>query len=156
MDTTVPGKKGAVLGEGGRRGPWPLLLTLPFVFLLLALAVGTQHPLSVVVETAFAPLCHQIPERSVLWGRPLAVCTRCAGFYTGLAAAGLAGAAAAVLGWRGRVAAPVVILCLVPLAVDGTANLAGLWSSPAGARAVIGLIAALPLALILVGRHEPE
>ncbi|MBI4457023.1 MAG: DUF2085 domain-containing protein [Acidobacteria bacterium] len=36
----------------------------------------------------FAPICHQIPQRSLwLFGKPLAVCARCSGFYFGFLAA---------------------------------------------------------------------
>jgi len=146
-------------GDGRRRAQtflWPLLLTLPLFFLLIALAAGPDSWVGALVERGFAPLCHQIPERSLLWGQPLAVCTRCAGFYAGLALAGILGFAAAAAGWRKTVPGGLVIAGLVPLAVDGTANFAGLWSSPPAVRALIGLLAALPLALILVGRHEAE
>ncbi|MFO7769551.1 MAG: DUF2085 domain-containing protein [bacterium] len=142
--------------RGGARWFWPLLLVLPAAFLLLAAAAGPESPIGTIVEAGFAPFCHQIPGRSLLGGRPLAVCTRCAGFYTGLALAGMTGAAAAAAGWRGRVPGAVLAAGLAPLAVDGTANLLGLWASPAAVRALIGMVAALPLALILVGRHEAE
>jgi len=40
---------------------------------------------STLVRLFFAPLCHQIPERSFhLMGSPIAVCARCMGCYAGL------------------------------------------------------------------------
>ncbi|HEY3131977.1 MAG TPA: DUF2085 domain-containing protein [Acidobacteriota bacterium] len=36
------------------------------------------------IRLFFAPICHQIPERSFwLFGKPLSVCARCSGFYFG-------------------------------------------------------------------------
>ena len=149
--------------EGARRAPrdrgrllWPLVLALPLLFLLLAVLAGPQSVVALLVERGFAPLCHQIPERSLLMGHPLAVCTRCAGFYTGLALAGAVGAVLGAVGWRRRVPGLVLVAALLPLGVDGGANLIGLWSSPPLLRALIGLLAALPLALILVGYDEAE
>jgi hypothetical protein len=38
--------------------------------------------------------------------------------------------------------------------VDGTANLLGLWQTSAALRAIIGVAAAVPLALLLVGERH--
>ena len=47
------------------------------------LAAGRAE--SAAVYAAFAPLCHQMAERSwTVLGLPLAVCTRCFGFYCGV------------------------------------------------------------------------
>jgi uncharacterized membrane protein len=74
------------------------------------------------LHLAYAPLCHQQPERSLgLAGFPLAVCARCTGLYLG----GLAGLVAGVLllRWRDRwpqrtwlfaTAAPTAIDAVLP------------------------------------------
>jgi len=74
------------------------------------------------LHLAYAPLCHQLAERSLwLGGVPLAVCARCTGLYAG----GLAGLVVGVacLGrrdrgprprWLALVAAPTAIDALLP------------------------------------------
>ncbi|HEY2934518.1 MAG TPA: DUF2085 domain-containing protein [Acidobacteriota bacterium] len=49
-----------------------------------AIVIPAVLPAADWFRVLFAPICHQIPERS-LWvnGRPLAVCVRCSGFYLG-------------------------------------------------------------------------
>lgn len=89
----------------------------------------------------FSPLCHQIPERCfTLGGRPLAVCARCLGIYSGFAG-GLAlfplvrGFARPVLP-RFR----VFLLLAAPMALDALAGIAGVWSSPGPARFATGFL----------------
>ena len=92
------------------------------------------------VYAVFAPLCHQIPERSfVLNGHPLAVCGRCLGIYAGFAA-GLV-LYPVVRGFT-RVTLPPVrlfLLLTVPMAIDGAGGLLGAWRSPIGLRFATGL-----------------
>ena len=53
----------------------------------LAIVLPALWPEARWLRILFAPLCHQIPERSFwLNGRPLAVCVRCSGFYFGFLA----------------------------------------------------------------------
>jgi uncharacterized membrane protein len=77
----------------------------------------------------FAPLCHQIPDRSFrLFGQPLAVCARCFGIYAGF----LAGAAAypRIRGFS-RPPLPDTRLFLAlsaPIAIDAAANILRIWT----------------------------
>jgi len=143
-----------MLEEGTGKSPsrgwgWPLLLVTPALLIGLAAAFGEGSVVDWVIRQGFAPVCHQIGDRAIaVAGSRLVVCARCAGFYSGLAAAGIIVAAADGLGRRWRVQT-VWFLLLIPLAVDGTANLLGVWSTPAAGRAVIGLLAAVPLAAAL-------
>jgi uncharacterized membrane protein len=133
---------------------WALLLTAPALLIVMAALFGEGSVVDLVVRKAFAPICHQIADRGILVGSShLVVCARCTGFYGGLAAAGLATAAAGSLGQRRRMPSAWFLL-IVPLVADGMANLLGVWATPAAVRAAIGLIAAVPLATALTGiRH---
>jgi uncharacterized membrane protein len=94
-----------------------------------------------VLYAMFAPVCHQIPERSFFFhGFPLAVCGRCLGVYTGFLAGLLA--YPAVRGFR-RVALPSLsffILLSLPIGLDFGGGLLGLWTSPIGLRYATGFI----------------
>ncbi len=67
------------------------------------LAASSARPEAWFLYQAFAPFCHQIPQRSwEIQGYPLAVCARCCGVYGGLFLAALLGLAASNLGGRHR------------------------------------------------------
>lgn len=109
----------------------------------------------------FAPLCHQIPERSFsLAGEPLAVCHRCTGIYAGL----LVGAFL----WRGagrfeglfrfdrseiagRGAGWLLVLAAAPAAVDWGAGLTGFWESGALVQAGTGFWFGVGTGLLVTG-----
>ena len=87
----------------------------------------------------FAPVCHQIPGRSFFFrGFPLAVCARCLGIYAG-ALAGLV-AYPFVRGFSrvGLPATRLFLLLSLPIGLDFSGGLLGLWSSPNGLRAATG------------------
>jgi len=80
------------------------------------------------LRLAFAPLCHQLPERSfVLFGGPLAVCARCTGLLLG-GVLGLACAAWLVVGRERAVPRSWLAALVLPTAADGA--LAVLGASP--------------------------
>lgn len=116
-----------------------------------------------VLMRAFAPVCHQLPGRSLhVDGIPLAVCDRCLGIYVGLLAGVL------TIGWgralwiRVRDADRYVLLgSLVPLALDWVGPVLGLWPngplSRAGTGLLFGIVAASFVAdRLLSGRRRPE
>ncbi len=54
------------------------------------LAAIYAAPLFPAISLAFNAVCHQAPERCFEWlGRPLPVCARCLGLYSGVLAAAL-------------------------------------------------------------------
>jgi uncharacterized membrane protein len=117
-----------------------------------------------VLYAMFAPVCHQIPERSFFFlGFPLAVCGRCLGVYTGFLAGLLA--YPAVRGFR-RVALPslpLFVLLSLPIGLDFGGGLLGLWTSPIGLRYATGFVwgTALPYFFVtglaeLLGRRTPR
>ncbi len=130
--------------------PAVLLLLTPALLLGLAGLAGPGSEVDRIVRYVFAPFCHQQSDRCLLFGASLAVCARCAGFYAGLA---LIAGAGLGLGRVVRVR-PVGLFALLPLVVDGSANLLGLWASPAPLRALTGVLASVPLALLVLGGHD--
>jgi hypothetical protein len=71
-----------------RLAAWAVLASLAAAAVAAPLLGSAGAP----VYAAFAWICHQRPERS--WevaGRPLAVCVRCFGIYTGALAAAIGG-----------------------------------------------------------------
>lgn len=114
------------------------------VALILYGAANPGSAIHVSTRLVFRPACHQIAERSFMWGdTPFCVCQRCFGIYTGLMLGGII----AALGFRAdagnkklwmAATAPmllhVVALNLFP-AVDwwwmrfGTGALFGVWGA---------------------------
>jgi uncharacterized membrane protein len=87
----------------------------------------------------FAPLCHQIPERSFyVAGHPLAVCARCAGVYAGFTVClllyplvrSLRRTDAPRRGW--------LVLIALPCVLDYLVNFTGLWHNTHASRALTG------------------
>lgn len=93
------------------------------------------------LRLAYAPLCHQLSERSLaLEGRPLAVCARCSGLYAG-GLAGLLLSAAAGLGVRRPgPRARWLLAAVAPTALDVLAY----WTGFGGLGNVPRALAALP------------
>jgi uncharacterized membrane protein len=146
--SAVPWAVGQPLRSGWL--PGAILLLLPALLLGPAGLSGPGSEIDRIVRLVFAPFCHQQFDRSLLFGHSLAVCARCAGFYAGLA---LVAGAGLGLGRVVRVR-PIGLLGLLPLLVDGGANRLGLWASPAPLRALTGVLAAVPLALLVLGGHD--
>jgi uncharacterized membrane protein len=128
---------------------WAVVLAALFVAGTFVTPLLPQGGAAGLLRVAYAPLCHQMPERSVaIGGGTQAVCARCSGLYLG----GLIGlAAAALMLSRGRlrprrwwlVAAltPSVIDLLLPwLGLPNLANLPRLLLAiPAGGVAALFL-----------------
>lgn len=101
-----------------------------------------------VLMRVFAPVCHQLPDRSPhLAGVQAAICDRCTGIYFGLVV-GVASVRAGSVIWRyikgyGRY---VLLGSLVPLGLDWAGPVFGLWSngplSRFGTGFLFGIIAA--------------
>jgi len=123
-----------------------ILAWLAAIFLAPYLRSRGAGALSALLYAVFAPLCHQIPDRCLVFhGCPLAVCARCLGIYAGFLA-GLAGYPF-VRGW-GSLALPkarLVVLSSLPMGLDFLAGAAGLWASPPGLRIATGLVWGLAL-----------
>jgi uncharacterized membrane protein len=115
---------------------------LAFVALIFAapLAEASGHPaIGWFLYRAFAPLCHQIAERSFYAaGYPLAVCARCFGVYAGFTACLLLYPLALSLR---RTEAPRrgwLVLFALPCVVDFLINFATPWHNTHASRALTG------------------
>ena len=151
----IPVGEGAAFTRSIPALVWVLLLWTPALLILLASATGPGTLIHGAVDLAFRPFCHQTPERSLLlFGNTLVVCARCTGFYGGLGVFGIVAASVYTLGLKKRVPRRAFILVL-PLAIDGTANLLGIWATGALLRSMTGILAAAPVAAALLGnRYE--
>jgi len=96
-----------------------------------------------VVRAAYAPLCHQLPARSLHFaGQPLPVCARCLGLYAG-------GFGGLFLAWLipalgKRANGRWLVIALLPTIVDGLARVLG-WP---GAANLPRLVLALPAGMV--------
>ena len=92
-----------------------------------------------LIYSAFARVCHQLPERSFhLWQHQLAVCARCTGIYIGFAC----GAAIYPLGragWR-MPHRRWLILAAGPMVIDWALGFTGLWENTHLSRAITGAL----------------
>ena len=99
----------------------------------------------------FSYICHQIPDRSLhLAGHQLAVCSRCFGVYFGL----LAGILIYPL-WRSvdeieSIPRFWLFLSLIPIAIDWSLTVFGIWENTQVSRFVTGLILGAACATYMV------
>ena len=141
-------------GAPGARFWWGWAATFALTGLLLALV--TLPPFvtpgwRVLLMHGFGNVCHQMVERSPsIGGVQLAVCHRCYGVYWGLALGPLA-----LLVLRRqfavaqRHAMPVVLLSLLPGAMDWLAGVLGIWHNTPASRMATGILFGLVAGLFL-------
>lgn len=126
---------------------------LPFLVPLLGRVSGA---LAHLVDLAFAPFCHRLPERTlVLLGAPMPVCSRCAGVYAGLALGALVrGPRASAATWRLALA-----IAALPMVVDVLTQDLGAHSVWHATRlttgAIFGFVAAAAITSWLRDLFEP-
>jgi uncharacterized membrane protein len=132
---------------------------LPAALLAPVLAAKGFVSASALLYLFFAPLCHQIPDRSFeLAGFAMAVCHRCCGLYTGLAAAACFPNAALRPLERPAVRRMAVLAAAVLLCLDAGLPYLGWWENTAWTRWTTGLFlgtvfsALLRLGLSSLGR----
>lgn len=94
----------------------------------------------------FRLMCHGKVERCLeLAGAPMPICARCAGIYGGMLLGILAFRAVPLL--RERIMRGIAFAAVVPLALDGLTQLAGLRESTNELRIATGVIAGLAFGL---------
>ena len=122
-----------------------LVAGLALLGLVVSPAVLAHTPLAWLgdaLREGYSPFCHQQADRCLhLGGIPLAACSRCVGVMSG-AVLGLL--LAGIAGWIGRIRLwpiSLLIVGLLPLALDAVLGLAGLWDNSHGSRGLSGLLA---------------
>jgi uncharacterized membrane protein len=106
----------------------------------LAAAAG-HNDLAFAIYRAFAPFCHQLPERSYfIEGHKFAVCSRCTGIYAGFAFTLLLYPLFRSL--RNTATPPLsfLILAALPLAIDFSLTFIGLWENTHTSRLLTGAL----------------
>lgn len=116
---------------GGRLFELGLLLVGAAPWLLTFLKVESPF-----VRHAYAPLCHQLPERTLLLqGLAMPICSRCAGIYAGLVLGVLACIPRSWLGAMPR----VVTVAAAAMALDVSTQALGLHAPWHPSRLATGL-----------------
>ena len=116
------------------------LLVLQIIVAPLAEAGGYTE-ISTGIYRAFAPFCHQLPERSYfIDGHKFAVCSRCTGIYFGFAfmlvlfplVRSLRNAEFPARRW--------LLIATLPLAIDWGLTFFGIWENTHTSRLLTGLL----------------
>lgn len=101
----------------------------------------------------FRIMCHGRVERCLeLFGAPMPICARCVGIYGGMLLGILAFWAVPLL--RERVMRGVAFAAVLPLALDGLTQLAGLRESTNELRIATGIVAGLAFGLWILSAVE--
>lgn len=135
---------------------WSAGLTVISVWFALIVAapllrVENMDAFSAPLYRFFGHVCHQMPARS-LWlaGQQLAVCSRCFGVYFGL----LAGFILYPLWRRTEEIEPLpriwLFLSLIPIGVDWSLTVFGIWENTHASRFVTGTILGFACAVYIV------
>ncbi len=125
---------------------WTLFIVVPPILI----ENGLQN-IAAPIYTFFSYICHQRPERSFhIFSHQFAVCSRCFGVYFGL----LLGVAVYPL-WRSiDNVEPLprfwLILSVIPIAVDWSLGVSGIWENNHLSRFVTGLILGFGCAVFIV------
>lgn len=126
-----------------RRRSWLIVVgLLAAICILVVLPPFVGEAARQTIRAGFAPLCHQLPERSfIINGVPLAVGHRCLGIYLGLTA----GAVVMPLLWTRRSElrrhSPLILLVLLAvLGLDWVGPLLGGWFNSVGSRLMTGIV----------------
>jgi uncharacterized membrane protein len=142
-----------------RRQAWKVWLVGLFVLFLWALLIvlaplARANGLASISEPLYGFLhfiCHQISERSFhIAGEPFGVCSRCTGVYFGL----FVGFAMYPLWRRIEEIEPLarfwLFLSLIPIGIDWSLTIFGIWENTQLSRVVTGLILGIACATYIV------
>lgn len=116
------------------------LLVLQIIVAPLAEARG-YGDLADGIYRAFAPFCHQLPERSYfIDGHKFAVCSRCTGIYFGFAFTLLLYPFVRSLRNAAFPAPRWLLLATLPLLIDWSLTFFGIWENTHTSRLLTGLL----------------
>ena len=135
---------------------WGMAVGVVFVwvFAIVIAPVALENGwigLSSPIYKFFSYICHQKPERSLHFdGHQLAVCSRCFGVYFGL----LAGLAVYPLWRRIEEIEPLarfwLFLSLIPIGIDWSLGIFGIWENTHLSRFITGLILGVACATFII------
>ncbi|MEK7854729.1 MAG: DUF2085 domain-containing protein [Acidobacteriota bacterium] len=134
---------------------WGVTLAIVFVWVfaivLAPVALELGWAVAGPLYSFFSYICHQIGERSFHFdGHPLAVCSRCFGVYFGL----FAGLVAYPLWRKIDDVEPLpriwLFLSLVPIGLDWSLTIFGIWENNHLSRFITGLILGVACATYIV------
>ncbi len=122
------------------------------LFLSAPVLAANQNGISAtLIYMLFAPICHQIRERSFfLLDHPWAVCQRCSGIYLGILAASLFQTAIPISLVQDEKRRYWVLVATAPLLVDVVLASSGLWSSTPLIRFFTGFLFGSMIASLLI------
>jgi uncharacterized membrane protein len=104
-------------------------------------AAGGHGELAQAIYRAFGMLCHQLPERSYfIGGHKLAVCSRCTGLYAGFAFTLLLYPLIRSLRTVTTPPRRVLLLAVLPMALDFSLTFFGLWENTHTSRLLTGTL----------------
>ncbi len=125
-----------------------------WVFAIVLAPVALENgwiAVSSPLYTFFSYICHQLSDRSLhLDGHPLAVCSRCFGVYFGLFAGLLAYPLWRTIEEVEPLARFWLFLSLVPMGIDWSLTVFGIWENTHLSRFITGLILGAACATYIV------
>ena len=125
---------------------------VPTAALTVTAAIGAGAP--GWIEAPFRLVCHGLDARSLeLWGATVPICARCFAIYIG-ALAGIATFLSIPLLRRNPVPTILLVLAVLPLALDGVSQAVGLRESSNLLRLATGLPTGFVFLLWVLGRVE--
>jgi uncharacterized membrane protein len=119
-----------------------IVVALVSLIIVAPLAAAAGHNgLAFAIYRAFAPLCHQLPERSYfIDGHKFAVCSRCTGIYAGFAFTLLVYPLVRSLRSVATPPRSLLILATLPLAIDFSLTFFGIWENTHTSRLLTGAL----------------
>lgn len=106
---------------------------------------------SLLIYQFFSYICHQLPDRSLhIDGHPMAVCSRCFGVYFGLLAGIIVYPIIRPIDEIEPVARIWLFLSLIPITVDWSLTVFGIWENTHVSRFVTGMILGVSCAIFIV------
>ena len=124
---------------------WVLLIVIDPLLKAAGVALAST------VHTFFGSICHQIPERSFfIAGEPFGVCSRCFGVYFGLFSGSALYPAVRRLDDIEPLPRFWLFLSLIPITVDWSLTVFGIWENTHLSRSLTGLVLGFACALYLV------
>ena len=118
-----------------------VLFVVSLIVVAPVAAASGHSDVGSVIYHAFAPLCHQLPERSYFIDEhQFAVCSRCTGLYAGFALTLLLYPLIRPLRYPVMPHPRWLLFAAVPLAIDFSVNFFGFWQNTHTSRLLTGAL----------------